>query len=35
MPESFIGIYEDMMAATREGMAAVSDYNFRVVGVRE
>jgi pyruvate ferredoxin oxidoreductase alpha subunit len=35
IPESFIGIYDDMMAATRKGMAAVSNYNFKVIGVRE
>jgi pyruvate ferredoxin oxidoreductase alpha subunit len=34
IPENFVEIYEDMMAATREGMAAVCNNNFRVIGVR-
>jgi pyruvate ferredoxin oxidoreductase alpha subunit len=34
-PEDFIDIYEDMMTATRAGLSAVSDHNFKVIGVRE
>jgi pyruvate ferredoxin oxidoreductase alpha subunit len=34
MPENFIEIYEDMMTATREGLSAVSNHNFKVIGVR-
>lgn len=35
VPEDFIDIYEDMMTATRAGLSAVSDHNFKVIGVRE
>lgn len=35
MPENFIQIYEDMMTATRERVAATNNYNFKVIGVRE
>lgn len=35
MPDSFIEIYKDMMASTRKGLEAFSEYNFKVIGVRE
>ena len=35
VPEDFIDIYEDMMTANRAGLSAVSDHNFKVIGVRE